>query len=94
MKKNIPAEHQRYNMEVDGAILRQGITVTDIRIASIALLAIFLCVECRFDLLRFGFGEVSGNLKGTAWNMLHNYSAWLGSVVLIRKPSSLSELKI
>jgi hypothetical protein len=37
MKKNIPAEHQRYNMEVDGAILRQGITVTDIRIASVAL---------------------------------------------------------
>lgn len=37
MKKNIPAEPQRYNIEVDGAIFRQAITVTDIRIASVAL---------------------------------------------------------
>jgi hypothetical protein len=38
MKKNIPAEHQRYNMEVDGAIPAQVGIVTATGVASIALL--------------------------------------------------------
>ena len=50
MKKNIPAEHQRYNIEVDGAIPAQVGIVTATGVASIALLgSVLIALVATFD---------------------------------------------
>lgn len=44
-------------------------------IGSIIWLAFFAFVKCCFDLFRFRYGEVSGNLKGTARDLLHHHGS-------------------